>query len=212
DPELDDEVALESACLWDTGCKEPDFAILIFLHYHGMVFLGGESMQLDGTKNDLPLLLDFLGYRHRPTAQTLRFYVLADFDCLYTDCEGITNFIPAIEPTKAHIAHTIVQATRGGGSGLIFYGGHCERGDGPRPFLLPWDRTPIYSNEFYSWLPRFCKPGTTITIVLDACETEPFLADITRRFQQDRGRHRHLAGQLVVVSAAGAGQRAGTVE
>lgn len=210
DPELDDEVTLESCCLWDTKCdeQEPDFAILIFIHYNGMMFPGGESMQLDGTKNDLPLLLDFLGYRHRTTEQALRFYVLADFDCLYTDCEGITNFIPTLLPTKAHIAGTIIQATQGGGSGLIFYGGHCERGDNHRPSLLPWDRIPIYSNEFYSWLPRFCKPGTTMTIVLDACETEPFLVDILRWFKQDRGRQE----QLVIVSAADAGQRAGTVE
>ncbi|KIO32909.1 hypothetical protein M407DRAFT_4173 [Tulasnella calospora MUT 4182] len=127
--------------------------------------------------------------------QEREWYFLLDFDCHYTDLNGKTQLLPRIEPTKEAFLSTMEMASQNGSSGLVYYGGHGERGlpgsgelvyldkkilykeivkdaSGPiQTYLLCKDAQRISSEEFFSRLPDSPPPECVLTIVFDVVVT-----------------------------------------
>lgn len=201
-------------------------------------------MQLNSVIADLVLVLTHLKYIHDDQERV--WYLLLDFDCLFTDLTGNTRPLPRVEPTKEACLRTLEIAAQNGSSGLVYYGGHGERclpgfselvRSGPNflykeviedtsgpveTYLLCKDAQRISSEEFFSRLKDISPPECVLTIVLDACHAEGFLAaagklpyvydgsteeEANRVVDQGRG----SSSQRVVVTAARVGELAGCV-
>ncbi|KAG8924235.1 hypothetical protein FRC01_011750, partial [Tulasnella sp. 417] len=89
---------------------------------------------------------------------------------------------------------------------------------GPRSYLIPSDTQRIYGEDILACFPALQNSDTKYTIVLDACESEPFLE--LEYTYDETGAHgpqtssapsRCEQAQLVVVSAARRGELANTV-
>ncbi|KAG8963252.1 hypothetical protein FRC00_007095, partial [Tulasnella sp. 408] len=99
----------------------------ILVHYEGWTTGSSEmrSMQLNAVKKDLKRLLDFLEYRHDDSTKT--WHILLDFECTYKDYTGKENALTTCgRPDRETILKIVEEATKNGGTGLIYYGGHCH--------------------------------------------------------------------------------------
>lgn len=186
---------------WTTEVRGPvnrPFVVLVFIQYENWVRdSNGEPMHLNSVRDDLELLLSHLGYRHDDEQRTWHF--LLDFDCIYTDPTGKTQVLPRVEPTKDAILYTLEIAGENERPGLVYYGGHGERGLPGSGELVPSGRKLIYkevvedtsgavttyllsndakrisSEELFSRLPDNLRPQSVITVCLDACHAEGLL-------------------------------------
>lgn len=221
------------------GVASPEFIILIFIHYRGWIRKeDGSPMVLEAVKNDVQLVLKFLQYRHGDQSKMWRF--LLDFPCEFTDCEKVTELLPSTPPTSHAILEAIRDSSSAGGSGLVYYGGHCENrpngmsslnfnrtenvfyyyteatehGRTPRPYLVPSDARRLYGDDLLACLPSLQNPNIKYTFVFDACTSEPLL-ELSYTYDET-GMHNTAPlcdeqAQLVAVSAARRGEMAGTI-
>lgn len=227
---------------WLTARQEvpsPEFIILIFIHYRGWIRKeDGSPMVLEAVKNDVQLVLKFLRYRHGDQSKRWRF--LLDFPCEFTDYENGAELLPSTPPTSDAILEAIRDSSSAGGSGLVYYGGHCEnRPDGksflnfnrtknafyystqatdpgrtPRSYLIASDAQRLYGDDLLACLPSLQNPNTKYTFVFDACTSEPLL-ELGYTYDET-GMHNTASlcdeqAQLVAVSAARRGETAGTI-
>lgn len=208
---------------WTTEVRGPvnrAFVVLVFIQYENWVRdSNGKPMHLNSVRADLELLLSHLGYRHDDEQRT--WYFLLDFDCLYTDPTGKTQVLPRVEPTKDAILNTLEIVGQNEESGLVYYGGHGERGppgsgelvdsgdkliykevveNGAGPvttFLLSNDAKRISSEELFSRLPDSLPPQSVITICLDTCHAEGLLTSAVNLPHVYDGSREHRAPEVV---------------
>ncbi|KIO23240.1 hypothetical protein M407DRAFT_214918 [Tulasnella calospora MUT 4182] len=140
-----------------------------------------------------------LSDRHGDQSTTWK--LLLDFPCQFTDDENVTAFLPTISPTRDAILDSIRELSSAGGSGLIYYAGHCENRPDGISYLIPSDAQRLYGEN----------PNLKYTFVLDV--ELGYTYDETG--MQDRNSRtaplRSEQAQLVVVSAAQRGETAGTI-
>ncbi|KAG8984311.1 hypothetical protein FRB90_005407, partial [Tulasnella sp. 427] len=131
-------------------------------------------------------------------------YFLIDFDGSFRDRNGEVKLLPRIDPTKDSILKILATVGKNGESGLVYYGGHGERGLPGRSelirsgtlnlyreiledpsasedtYLLSIDAQRIYGKEIFSVLPENPNTNCVITVVFDTCNAEGLLTHAGR--------------------------------
>ncbi|KAG8953809.1 hypothetical protein FRC04_001439 [Tulasnella sp. 424] len=136
-----------------------------------------------------------------------------DFDVDYEDTNGVTRPVPRkpVLPSWDGILGILREASAGGGSGFVHFGGHCmyttagtsnitqlkpyrytETANGSpvmEAFIVTTDGRRLYGREFIEALGDGAdkRYGTTLTISFDMCNASAFLAGVVQMPCQYRG-------------------------
>lgn len=152
--------------------------IIICLCYEGLEWPEGGSMELEGPKNDLPLLLRNLRYRHRN--EDRQFLIFTDFEVSFQDHTGFSDTVATIRATHDNLASRVPDTMRDldrEDKCAIYFSGHIDSpqaGQGSARIVLRDDEG-IYDHELRGWLNHSRYPTTTIVAIFDACHSGGFL-------------------------------------
>ncbi|KAG8951734.1 hypothetical protein FRC04_005755 [Tulasnella sp. 424] len=152
--------------------------IIICLCYGGLEWPEGGSMELEGPKNDLLLLLRNLRYRHRN--EDRQFLIFTDFEVSFQDHTGFSDTVATIRATHDNLASRVPDTMRDldrEDKCAIYFSGHIDSpqaGQGSARIILR-DDDGIYDHELRGWLNQSRFPTTTIVAILDACHSGGFL-------------------------------------
>ncbi|KAG9043549.1 hypothetical protein FS837_009406 [Tulasnella sp. UAMH 9824] len=158
--------------------------VIVSLSYPGMHRIEDDaSMELNGTKYDLFLLLQHFDYRH--DGNPIKFTLIHDFDVDFTDSTGVRKIIPKVDAGRDSIRTTIKRIMRTAeptSKIAFFYGGHGEYAevnmmngtDGDESdfqCIIAGDGRRIYGKELRSWFCDARYSSVAVTAVFDTCHS-----------------------------------------